>query len=102
MSSDRSTHEFTFEQDQTCKERWVFEVSRGDEGLVIEDVAVTAHKTGDGGSMGCQGHPKTIAALLRGRSLDSIDPDSLADAACVRACSCGQALATCLRQLKEL
>jgi hypothetical protein len=53
------------------------------------------------GNQGCEGHPKTIAALLRGRLVSEIDLTSLAETPCSRRDSCGQTLGHLVQQLKQ-
>jgi hypothetical protein len=88
---------FTFEPDETCKQEWIFTLEDGPEGVVVGDLDV--REIGD--RQGCSGHPATIVALVRGRTLGSIDVDALSEAACGRDLACGQALAMCLRKLVE-
>ena len=97
--SETKSCEFCFEKGETCKRRWRFELSSGPEGPVIERVEIEAHPKDSGGEQGCKGHPKSLAALVRGRAVASLPTDELADAACGMRFSCGQALAKCLREL---
>lgn len=94
------TRKFNFGED-TCKREWVFTLSETEAGLVIEDIKITPHYQNSGQPRGCQGHPKTIVALLKQRTLDSIDIDELSKSTCVLEFSCGQALAECLEKLKQ-
>lgn len=96
-----TTYEFTFDSEQTCKTTWRIEVVSRVDGPVIRDVQVQAGLTPNGKEMGCKGHPRTIAALVRGQRVDAIDVQALVETACTRPCSCGQALAECLQQIRS-
>jgi len=91
------TRTFTFEGDDTCKQDWIFTLEEGPDGLVVRDLEITDREE----RRGCTGHPPTIVALVRGRTVDSIDVDALSGAVCGRDVACGQALAICLRRLAE-
>ncbi len=86
---------FTFEGEDTCKQEWVFTLEDGPGGLVVRDLDITDREK----PRGCSGHPETIVALVRGRSISSLDVDALSRAACGRDLACGQVLAMCLRKL---
>lgn len=100
MAEQTFVRTFTFDQDKTCKEQWTFTVTPSAAGLVIDDVQIVAHMTDAGKERGCYGHPRTVAALLRGRLINSIDVDALMTASCGRDIACGQALAECLSALE--
>lgn len=87
--------EFTFGDEDTCKQKWTFTLSSGDEGWIIDDLQIDDRPA----PRGCSGHPKTIVALVKGRMVGSIDVETLAEAACGRSLSCGQVLARCLREI---
>ena len=91
------TRTFTFEGDDTCKQEWIFTLDDGADGVVVRDLEIKERAE----RRGCSGHPDTIVALVRGRTLSSIDVDALSAAACGRDIACGQALAMCLRKLAE-
>lgn len=91
---------FNFDEKDTCKDDWNFLLSDGMDGLVIEELEITPHTTADGGARGCNGHPMTIVALVRGLPVESIDIPALTQAGCSRNLACGQALARCLEELK--
>jgi hypothetical protein len=97
--SATTRHEFDFSPDQTCKVKWVLDVEPTADGPRIAEIEVIASVKPDGKEMGCKGHPRTIVALARGRLVDEIDTAALAEAACTRPCSCGQALGRCLEQI---
>jgi hypothetical protein len=79
----------------TCKDRWHFMLSpTGNGDYLIMDIEAT-------GKDGCAGHPKTIAALLRGRRVGDINLTALADTPCSREQSCGQTLGVLVRDLKK-
>ena len=93
------TRTFTFEEEDTCKYSWTFTLKHNSQGWIIEDVQVVEREK----PRGCFGHPKSIAVLLQGRILDSINLEGLTEASCGNSLSCGQALAQCLTDLtKEL
>ena len=101
MAADTFTRTFTFDADTTCKWQWTFAVSPGPGGLLIEDLEITPHCKDGGAERGCQGHAKTIIALLKGRLVKSLDVAALRKAACPRDLACGQALAHCIDQLLD-
>jgi len=97
MADETITREVSFEAEDTCKQTWRFSLTHGAEGWIVEDLQIEDREQ----AVGCGGHPKTITALVKGRSVKSIDVDALAEAACGRRMACGQALARCLRQIAE-
>jgi hypothetical protein len=79
----------------TCKDTWRFVLEPVDEAdYLIVDLEI-------GGRSGCEGHPKTIAALLRGRRISDLALDDLRAAECSRHQSCGQTLAKVVDDLKK-
>ncbi|NLX57930.1 MAG: TSCPD domain-containing protein [Phycisphaerae bacterium] len=79
----------------TCKDTWRFVLQPlPDADYVIMDLEIR-------GRSGCEGHPKTIAALLRGRRISEIALDDLRTTECSRHQSCGQTLAKVLEDLKK-
>ncbi len=100
MPGETTEREFTFDGEETCKGRWSFSLAEGPDGTVVKRLRVVANKRpGTDKERGCLGHPRTIIALIEGRSLASLDVEALARAACVKKVSCGQALAECLRKM---
>ncbi len=95
MTEPTCTRTFIFEDEDTCKYGWIFTLKHSTQGWVIDNLQIEERDP----PRGCSGHPKTIVALLNGRTLDSISQLGLAEAACGRSLSCGQALAQCLTAL---
>ena len=101
MPAQTFTRTYSFDCEKTCKTEWVFTLSNGPEGPVIEDLKITPHVTDAGKEMGCQGHPQTMMVLLRGLPVSSIDVEALTQAGCARDIACGQVLAQCLEDLQQ-
>ncbi len=101
MPTEKFTRTYSFDCEKTCKSEWVFTLSTGFEGPVIEDIQITPHTNDAGIEKGCHGHTKTIAALLKGLPISSINVEALAQASCARDVACGQVLAQCLQDLAE-
>lgn len=81
--------------ERTCKDRWHFILSHDGNGdYRIEEMEIS-------GDRGCQGHPQTIAALVKGRRVSELDLEALADTPCARGQSCGQTFAKLLADLKR-
>lgn len=99
MSDSALTHTCRFDSRDTCKRSWTFVLRSEGGNLVIQDLTITDDRREDGNIQGCQGHPKTIVALVKGRTVDSIDLAALAAAGCPRNKACGQVLAECLRSV---
>lgn len=99
--SQTTTREFTFDQNLTCKGRWVFELSHGPDGPVIESLAIHAHRHPDGREVGCRGHTGTIMALVKGRPVKSVWLEGLMGSPCGHEYSCAQTLAVCLKTILE-
>jgi hypothetical protein len=95
MTSVSLIREFTFSEEDTCKRTWIFKLLESADGLVVDDLEIVE----DPEPEGCKGHPKTIAALVRGRPVNSIDTEVLAEAACGRDVACGQLLAKCIQEI---
>lgn len=93
--------EFTFPADSTCKGRWVFRLSDGTDGPVVEDLQVHPHVDGEGAEQGCPGHHGTIMSLMKGRPVRSVYIEGLMGSPCGQQYSCSQALAVCLKKLLE-
>ena len=99
MSED-STRIFHFGKSETCKTTWTFTLSETSSGVIVKDIEIDSGPRESGGNSGCQGHPKTIISLLKGRLLNTIDLNALDGSSCTRNKSCGQNLAYCLRILR--
>lgn len=95
------TREYAFEADSTCKTRWVFRISQGADGPVIEDLQVHPHRHDDGSEAGCSGHHGTIMALMKGRPVKSVWIEGLMGSPCGQDYSCAQALAVCLKKILD-
>ena len=93
---DRIEVVLTADPEATCKDQWRFVLSPLDGGrdYRIDDLEAT-------GKRGCLGHPRTIAALLRGRTIGEIDLEALSDTPCARNESCGKTLAMVVGQLRS-
>lgn len=89
------TVEFDTRKEDTCMQNWTFNLSGDGSSANIKSLKI------EKASQGCPGHPKTISALVKDRSLDSIDLDALAQTECPRSISCGQMLGKCIANLKE-
>jgi hypothetical protein len=101
MPTRTFTRTFAFPPAETCKHEWVFTLSDGVDGAVIESLEIKAHTTDAGKDRGCLGHPLSISALVRGLPVESIDVEALAQAGCARSVACGQALARCLLEIRQ-
>jgi hypothetical protein len=88
-------HTFTFEEEDTCKYGLTFHLRQTKQGWIIDSVQVEEREK----QRGCSEHPKTITALLEGRSLDSINLEGLKETVCGHKLSCGQVLAQCLTSI---
>jgi hypothetical protein len=95
MEKNLAQRVFEFKNEETCKVRWTFTLLASPNGPMIEDLKIEAHN----GTQGCKGHPQSLAALLRGRSVHELPVKELAAAGCGRAASCGQTLARCLQEI---
>ncbi len=101
MPAATFTKSYHFEAEDTCKQEWIFTISDGPEGRIIEDLEIHPHTNDEGVPRGCQGHPKTICVLLRGLPLEAVHVSALAEASCIRNLACGQALAKCIEDLRK-
>ncbi len=97
MTESTITRTYTFEEEDTCKFSWTFTLKHDSHGWIIDELRVEEREK----PRGCFGHPKTIVTLLKGRILDTINLDELAEASCARSLSCGQVLAQCLTDLSN-
>ena len=89
--------EYSFEPENTCKSKWKFELEKIAGMWVINSLEIEERAQ----PLGCEGHPKTIQALLKNRPINSIDVNSLAESYCEKETSCSQVLAKCITQLKH-
>jgi len=92
---DQRIFEFDTRNEDTCMQNWTFKLNDWDGSPVIEQLEI------ERASQGCPGHPKTISALVKNRTLESIDLDGLAETDCPRSISCGQMLGKCLANIKK-
>lgn len=89
------TIKFNVSHEDTCMENWLFEIEETDEGKVIRNSEIEFKRRG------CQGHPKTIAALIKNRPINTIDTVILAETKCVRGKSCGMIFGECLSKIDK-
>ena len=86
---------FDMSGEDTCMKHWTFTAEgRGPETIIR---SITIKPSGEG----CVGHPKTIMALVRDTSVQSLDLEALAQTRCIRTKSCGMNLATCVAELTQ-
>ena len=69
MADEIVEHIFVFEDEGTCKLTWKFSISENDGDKIIEDLQIEERELAEG----CLGHPQTLAILLKGRSINSIN-----------------------------
>lgn len=81
--------------EDTCMQNWLFDIEENGSEKIIRSVDIEFDRRG------CMGHPKTIAALVTNRSVDSINTDLLAKTACARGKSCGMILGECLEKIQK-
>lgn len=93
--SDYQVMDVVFEMDNedTCMREWHFEVLKDESGKKIVDSNIIYSK------QGCNGHPKTISALIKGSNLGNINVEELRKTGCFRSESCGMTLAKCITEL---
>lgn len=91
------TRTFEYPEDDTCKARWTFTLEGQGAEAVIHDIRIAEREE----PVGCQGHPGTVTALLRGRKLRELDVRALLESGCLREISCGAVLARCLSILQR-
>lgn len=84
---------FEMEEEDTCMREWYFEVHKHESERRIVNSSIIFSK------QGCNGHPKTISALVEGRSIESINTHALMKTKCFRNQSCGMTLARCITDL---
>jgi hypothetical protein len=97
MSETKLTKEYSFEDRHTCKSYWTFELEKVAGMWIIQSLQIDEREQ----PIGCEGHPKTLMALLKNRPVNSIDVNALSDSYCEKDISCSQVLAKCITQLKE-
>ena len=87
--------EFDLSDSDTCHDKWIFNLSK--EGNKINIHSVNIIQT----EKGCQGHPKTIQALVKDIPLDNLDLQALSLTECKKEISCGMVLARCIESIKS-
>ena len=93
---ENRTIKFDTRDEDTCMQSWTFSLSERHGSPIIDQLEIART------SQGCPGHPKTISALVKDRTLDSIDLNGLAETDCHRSLSCGQMLRECITKLKKV
>ena len=88
-------YEFISSDLDHCKLKWNFTIRKENNELLIDDLIIEEREK----AIGCFGHPKTITALVKGRTISSIDLNSLQEVECKKEISCGSFLADCLRKI---
>lgn len=89
------TQEFATGDTDTCMNKWTFRLRQDGGDVTIESVDVQRDR------QGCEGHPKTIGALVRNVPLAAIDLEALANTTCPRGKSCGQVLGECIALIRD-
>lgn len=92
-----NTFRYLFVSDKsedTCKERFDFDLKEIDGELYIDNISIK-------GETGCLGHPKTISALLKNRKISDLPMEVLDSCTCRRKFSCGQQLVKAIKQLNK-
>lgn len=87
--------EFDVSNEDTCMKTWVFDIDENGSEQIIQNLDITFTR------QGCMGHPKSISALVKNRSVESIDTDLLAETTCARGKSCGMILGQCISQIRN-
>lgn len=90
-----NTHSFDLQDRDTCMKQWTFHLSATDGQTIIRNLHIQKDK------QGCEGHPKTIMALMKNTPIGYIDLEALRQTTCVRGQSCGMILAECLETLNN-
>ena len=93
---DRWTRKFDVSDKDTCHGEWNFHLKKIDGKVIIESIDII------NSNRGCQGHPKTISALLQNIPIDNLDLDALSKADCIHETSCGMVLAECVENIKNM
>ena len=88
------TYKFDVSKEDTCNHNWTFEVEENGSEKTIRNLGIEFRQ-------GCQGHPKSLAALVANRPVDSIDTDLLSQTTCGRTTSCGMILGKCISQIQN-
>ena len=89
------TLQFDMTNIDTCHNQWAFNLSNSGEGIVIDSVEIL------NSGKGCQGHTKTISALVHNLPIKDLDLDSLSKTNCKNDTSCGMVLAACVESIKK-
>lgn len=87
--------EFDVSNEDTCMKTWVFDIEENGSEQMIRNLDIKFTR------QGCMGHPKSISALVKNRSVESIDTDLLAETTCARDKSCGMILGQCISQIRN-
>ncbi|GAB7089716.1 TSCPD domain-containing protein [Marinifilum fragile] len=86
---------FDVSKEDTCMKTWVFDIEENGDEQIICNLDITFTR------QGCMGHPKSISALVKNRSIESIDTDLLVETTCSRGKSCGMILGQCISQIRN-
>lgn len=89
------TEKFDMSNTDTCHGEWNFNLKKIDDDIIIESIDIV------NSNRGCQGHPKTICALVQNIPIDNLNLEALLKAGCIHETSCGIVLAECVRKIKN-
>lgn len=95
-SSNRWTEKFDMSNTDTCHAEWNFNLKKIDDEIIVESIDII------NSNRGCQGHPKTITALVQNIPIDNLDLEALSKANCIHETSCGMVLAKCVENIKKM
>ena len=90
------TKKFDMSDKDTCHGEWNFNLKKVNGKTIIESIDIV------NSNRGCQGHPKTISALIQNIPIDSINLAALSEADCIHETSCGMVLAECVNNIKDM
>lgn len=88
--------QFNMTDEDTCMRTWNFDLEEKNGEIIILDSNIEFTK------QGCNGHPKTISALIKERKASDIDLEALMDTTCFRKQSCGMTLAACVEAINNM
>ena len=94
-SLNKWTEKFDVSDKDTCHGEWNFNLKKIDGTVIIVSIDIV------NSNRGCQGHPKTISALVQNIPIHNIDLEALSEASCIHETSCGMVLAECANKIKE-
>jgi hypothetical protein len=99
MKNKNQLFKFEYDCDELdhCKLKWTFFISKKENELIVEDLQIEEREE----PKGCFGHPETIIALAKGRTISSFSTDNLLMAKCKNEISCGHFLAKCLLDIES-